>query len=132
MPSLYSQMRTAQFATLSGKAVNTMSNGKKKNIKIITPSSLDGEDARMLVIPLLREPVLMQDVYQPDQVMKLLRISKPRFYELTDLKQRNPLPTHNYGPGKRGTIILREELVEWIASLPKGIGNGKPGELPED
>ena len=89
MPSLYSQMRTAQFATLSGKAVNTMSNGRKKNIKIIS-SSLDDEGARMLVIPLLREPVLMQDVYQPDQVMKLLRISKPRFYELTDLKQRNP------------------------------------------
>ena len=104
MPSLYSQMRTAQFATLSGKAVNTMSNGTKKNIKIIIPSSLDDEGARMLAIPLLREPVLMQDVYQPDQVMKLLRISKPRFYE----------------------------LAEWIASLPKGIGNGKPGELPED
>ena len=68
----------------------------------------------------------MQDVYQPNQVMRLLRISKPRFYELTDLKQRNPLPTHNYGPGKRGTIILREELIEWVASLPKGIGNGKP------
>ena len=90
------------------------------------------EGARMLVIPLLREPVLMQDVYQPNQVMRLLRISKPRFYELTDLKQRNPLPTHNYGPGKRGTIILREELIEWVASLPKGIGNGKPGELQED
>ena len=109
-----------------------MSNGTKKNIKIIIPSSLDDEGARMLVIPLLREPVLMQDVYQPNQVMRLLRISKPRFYELTDLKQRNPLPTHNYGPGKRGTIILREEFVEWIASLPKGIGNGKPGELYED
>ena len=102
-----------------------MSNGTKKNIKIIIPSSLDDEGARMLVIPLLREPVLMQ-------VMRLLRISKPRFYELTDLKQRNPLPTHNYGPGKRGTIILREELIEWVASLPKGIGNGKPGELQED
>ena len=70
-----------------------MSNGTKKNIKIIIPSSLDDEGARMLVIP---------------------------------------LPTHNYGPGKRGTIILREELIEWIASLPKGIGNGKPGELHED
>ena len=81
-----------------------MSNETKKNIKIIIPSSLDDEGARMLVIPLLREPVLVQDVYQPDQVMRLLRISKPRFYELTDLKQRNPLPTHNYGPGKRGTI----------------------------
>ena len=109
-----------------------MSKEAKKNIKIIIPSSLDDEDARMLVIPLLREPVLVQDVYQPNQVMRLLRISKPRFYELTDLKQRNPLPTHNYGPGKRGTIILREEFVEWIASLPKGIGNGKPGELYED
>ena len=108
-----------------------MSNGTKKNIKIIIPSSLDDEGARMLVIPLLREPVLMQDVYQPNQVMRLLRISKPRFYELTDLKQRNPLPTHNYGPGKRGTIILREELIEWVASLRKGIGNGKPGELQE-
>ena len=105
-----------------------MSNGTKKNIKIIIPSSLDDEGARMLVIPLL----LMQDVYQPNQVMRLLRISKPRFYELTDLKQRNPLPTHNYGPGKRGTIILREELIEWVASLPKGIGNGKPGEPHED
>lgn len=114
------------------KAVNIMSKETNKNIKIIIPSSLDDEGARMLVIPLLREPVLMQDVYQPNQVMRLLRISKPRFYELTDLKQRNPLPTHNYGPGKRGTIILREELVEWIASLPKGIGNGKPGELHED
>ena len=72
-----------------------MSNGTKKNIKIIIPSSLDDEGARMLVIPLLREPVLMQDVYQPNQVMRLLRISKPRFYELTDLKQRNH--THNYG-----------------------------------
>ena len=109
-----------------------MSKESNKNIKIIIPSSLDDEDARMLVIPLLREPVLVQDVYQPGQVMRLLRISKPRFYELTDLEQRNPLPTHNYGPGKRGTIILREELVEWIASLPKGIGNGKPGELQED
>ena len=109
-----------------------MSNGTKKNIKIIIPTSLDDEDARMLFIPLLREPVLVQDVYQPGQVMRLLRISKPRFYELTDLEQRNPLPTHNYGPGKRGTIILREELVEWIASLPKGIGNGKPGELHKD
>ena len=64
--------------------------------------------------------------------MKLPRISKPCFNELADVKQRNPLSTHNYGPGKRGTIILREELVEWIASLPKGIGNGKPGELQED
>ena len=51
-----------------------MSNGTKKNIKIIIPSSLDDEGARMLVIPLLREPVLMQDVYQPNQVMRLLRI----------------------------------------------------------
>ena len=97
-----------------------MSNGTKKNIKIIIPSSLDDEGARMLVIPLLREPVLMQDVYQPNQVMRLLRISKPRFYELTDLKQRNPLPDAQLRPGKRGTIILREELIEWVASLPKG------------
>ena len=31
-----------------------MSNGTKKNIKLIIPSSLDDEGARMLVIPLLR------------------------------------------------------------------------------
>lgn len=31
-----------------------MSNGTKKNIKNIIPSSLDDEGARMLVIPLLR------------------------------------------------------------------------------
>lgn len=43
-----------------------MSKETNKNIKIIIPSSLDDEGARMLVIPLLRDPVLMQDVYQPD------------------------------------------------------------------
>lgn len=62
--------------------------------------------------------------------MKLPNISKPRFNELADVKQRNPLPTRNYGPGKRGAIILREELVEWIASLPKDIESSKPRELP--
>lgn len=107
-----------------------MLNETKKNIKIIILSPDD--DARMLVIPLLREPVLMQDVYQPDQAIRLLHISKKRFYELADLKQRSPSPTHNYGPGKRGTIILREELLEWLEGLPNGVGNGKPGELPED
>lgn len=107
-----------------------MLNETKKNIKITILSPDD--DARMLVIPLLREPVLMQDVYQPDQAIRLLHISKKRFYELADLKQRNPSPTHNYGPGKRGTIILREELLEWLEGLPNGVGNGKPGELPED
>ena len=60
----------------------------------------------------------MQDVYQPNQVMRLLRISKPRFYELTDLKQRNPLPTHNHLLGKRG-VILRAKLIEWVASCPR-------------
>lgn len=107
-----------------------MLNETKKNIKIIILSPDD--DARMLVIPLLREPVLMQDVCQPDQAIRLLHISKKRFYELANLEQRNPSPTHNYGPGKRGTIILREELLEWLKGLPNGVGNGKPGELPED
>lgn len=81
-----------------------MSNGTKKNIEIIIPSSLDDEGARMLAIPPLREPVLMQDAYKPDRAMELLCISKPCFYELTNVKQRNALPTHNYGPGKRNTI----------------------------
>lgn len=107
-----------------------MLNETKKNIKIIILSPDD--DARMLVIPLLCEPVLVQDVYQPNQAIRLLHISKKRFYELADLKHRNPSPTHNYGPGKRGTIILREELLEWLEGLPNGVGNGKPGELPED
>lgn len=78
-----------------------MSNGTKK---IIISSLRDDEEARMLVISLLREPVFMQDVYQLDQVMKLSRISKPRSYEFTDVKQCGLLLTRNYGPGKRGAM----------------------------
>lgn len=98
-----------------------MSKETKKNIKIIIPSSLDDEDARMLVIPLLRDPALMQDVYQPDQVMKQLHI-----YELTDVKQRNPLPTHNYGLGKRGTIAGAAN-----AGRSSGAEKGCPNESQE-
>ena len=78
-----------------------MSNGTKKNVKIIAPSSLDDGDACMLVTPLLREPVFMRNAYQPDQVIKLSRISKPGPYELIDLKRCNPLSMYDYGLDKR-------------------------------
>lgn len=98
-----------------------MSNGTKKNIKI-TPLPSSGKDAHMLVIPQLRELVLMQDVYQPDQAIKLLRIKKPCLYELIDLKQRNPLPLRNYGPVNR--VLLHcgpsSEMMHGIrVGLPK-------------
>lgn len=99
-----------------------MSKETNKNIKIIIPSSIDDEDAHMLVIPQLREPVLMQDVYQPDQAIKLLRIKKPCLYEIIDLKQRNPLPLRNYGPVNRVLLHcgLSSEMMHGIrAGLPK-------------
>ena len=66
-----------------------MPNKTEKNIRVIIPSQLDNEDRCMPVSPLLREPALMQDAHKPDQVMKLICISKPCFHELTNIKQRN-------------------------------------------
>lgn len=61
----------------------------EKNIRAIIPSPLDNEDTCMPVSPPPREPVPMQDAHKPDQVMKLICIKKPCFYELTNVKQRN-------------------------------------------
>lgn len=107
--------------------MSTMPNGTKRTSKSLPPHSTTKTRARS---PAAARAGVHAGPYQPNRVMKLPHISKPRFNELADVKQRNPLPTHNYGPGKRGAIILREELVEWVASLPKDIGSSKPRELP--
>lgn len=92
-----------------------MSNGTKKSIKIIIPSSLDDEDTCMLASPLLREPMLMQDAYKPDQVMKLPCISKPCFHELT--KQRNTTTwASNTGCSNEATKDHSNENMEAVAA----------------
>lgn len=43
-----------------------------------------------------RQQVLPQDYYDPRQVMRLLRISKQRYYELIN-RDDDPLPMRMYG-----------------------------------
>ena len=94
-----------------------MPNGTEKNIGIIVPSPLDNEDTCMLVSPLLREPMLMQDVHKPEQVMKLLCISKPCFCQLANVKQRNATTwASNSGCSNEATKGHSSESMEAITA----------------
>lgn len=54
-----------------------------------------------------------QDYYDPRQVMRLLRISKQKYYELID-RDEDPLPMRMYGWSTRGALAERGELLAWF------------------
>lgn len=58
-------------------------------------------------------PVFMQDTYNADETAILLNISVNRVYELSK-RPHDPLPLRCLPTQKRGYIILRTELIEWI------------------
>lgn len=89
----------------------------EKNIRTIIPSPLDNEDTCRHVSPLLREPVLTQDAYKPNQIMKLSCISRPYCYELANVKQRNATTwTSNAGCSNEAVKDHSTESVEAVAA----------------
>lgn len=57
--------------------------------------------------------ILPQDYYDSSQVMRLLRISKQKYYELIE-REDDPLPMRMYGWSTRGALAERGELVAWF------------------
>ena len=70
---------------------------------------------------LVHEPVLPQDVYSPNEVAKLLSISKKRVYPYASRKD-NPLPLRRWPNGACGSFVLRDELIDWLRDFTQLYG----------
>lgn len=73
----------------------------------------ENSSTAMYVMRLVQQPVLPQDAYSPNEIAKLLGISKKRVYDYAS-SPRNPLPLRKWPNGARGSFALRDELVEWL------------------
>ncbi len=67
----------------------------------------------MYVMRLVQQPVLPQDVYSPNEIAKLLNISKKRVYDYAS-SPRHPLPLRKWPNGARGSLVMRDEFLEWL------------------
>lgn len=93
-----------------------MTDVRPKTINLPNPK-IDGEredqSNALFVMRLIQQPVLPQDAYSPNEVAKLLNISKQRVYDYAK-QRRNPLPLRKWPNGARGSFVLRDELIEWL------------------
>lgn len=71
------------------------------------------ESNALYVMRLVQQPVLPQDAYSPNEVARLLNISKKRVYDYAN-SPRHPLPLRKWPNGARGSFALRDELIEWL------------------
>lgn len=71
----------------------------------------DNAGSVFFVMRLIHEPMLPQDVHSPNEVAKLLSISKKRVYHYAS-RQGNPLPLRRWPNGARSSFVLRDELIE--------------------
>lgn len=60
-----------------------------------------------------KQQIQPQDYYDQRQVMRLLRISKQKYYELIN-RDDDPLPMRMYGWSTRGALAERGELMAWF------------------
>ena len=60
-----------------------------------------------------KRQILPQGYYDSRQVMRLLRISKQKYYELIN-RDDDPLPMRVYGWSTRGALAERGELMAWF------------------
>ena len=91
-----------------------MSDPKPKTFSIPNPK-VEGENTSnaLYVMRLVQQPVLPQDAYSPNEIAKLLNISKQRVYDYAK-QPCNPLPLRKWPNGARGSFALRDELIEWL------------------
>ncbi|MDB1793278.1 helix-turn-helix domain-containing protein [Eggerthella lenta] len=73
----------------------------------------EDESNALYVMRLVQQPVLPQDAYSPNEVARLLNISKKRVYDYAS-SPRHPLPLRKWPSGARGSFVLRDELIEWL------------------
>lgn len=91
-----------------------MTDAKKPTVNLPNPKT-EGEEAgnTFYVMRLVQQPVLPQDAYSPNEVARLLNISKKRVYDYAS-SPRHPLPLRKWPNGARGSFVLRDELIEWL------------------
>ena len=73
----------------------------------------EDESNAFYVMRLVQQPVFPQDAYSPNEVARLLNISKKRVYDYAS-SPRHPLPLRKWPNGARGSFVLRDELIEWL------------------
>lgn len=71
-----------------------------------------------------KRQILPQDYYDSRQVMRLLRISKQKYYELIN-RDDDPLPMRVYGWSTRGALAERGELMSWFKRNTRLARDGK-------
>ena len=91
-----------------------MTDAMKPTVNLPNPKT-EGEEAgnAFYVMRLVQQPVLPQDAYSPNEVARLLNISKKRVYDYAS-SPRHPLPLRKWPNGARGSFVLRDELIEWL------------------
>lgn len=60
-----------------------------------------------------KEYVIPQDVYSVDEVARLLHISPDRVRSFAK-RDNDPLPIRHFKGGARGSLVLRDELIDWL------------------
>lgn len=60
----------------------------------------------------IKQPVPVQDVYNVYEVAELLSMSKNKVWKLARRSQ-DPLPMRRLPGQRRGSIALRDELLDW-------------------
>lgn len=65
------------------------------------------------LMKLVREPVIPEDVYSVEEVARLLHISPDRVRSFA-ARDNNPLPIRHFKGGARGSLVLGDELIDWL------------------
>lgn len=53
------------------------------------------------------------EFYTVDEAARLIHVSLPRVYELAR-RPSDPFPARRFDWKKKGAIVIREELIEWV------------------
>lgn len=77
-----------------------------------TRSRLDVEECALKKI--FASYVMPQDVYSVDEAARLLHISPDRARSFA-MREKDPFPIRCFSGGARGSFVLRDELLGWLA-----------------
>ena len=63
----------------------------------------------------------ISEFYTVEQAARLIHVSLPRVYELAK-RDDDPFPARRFPWKKKGSLVIRDELVDWVRRNARLIG----------